>query len=145
MAGELLKMRLNAFMVHIPYRGGGPAVMATMAGDVPLLIVSISAVMSGGGEHRPSSPGLPYTDRTRTRSCQAACCRGNRRTKIGGRSLRYAVLRPQDAVRCRMHAETIRSAAARRRHRGHHRRTSTAIGNMHHEALRRILSSIAAI
>jgi tripartite-type tricarboxylate transporter receptor subunit TctC len=26
MAGELLKMRLNAFMVHIPYRGGGPAV-----------------------------------------------------------------------------------------------------------------------
>lgn len=46
MAGELLKMRLNAFMVHIPYRGGGPAVMATMAGDVPLLIVSIPAAMS---------------------------------------------------------------------------------------------------
>ena len=30
-AGELLKMRLNGFMVHIPYRGGGPAVAATMA------------------------------------------------------------------------------------------------------------------
>lgn len=45
MAGELLKMRLNAFMVHIPYRGGGPAVAATMAGDVPLLIVSIPAAM----------------------------------------------------------------------------------------------------
>ncbi len=44
-AGELLKMRLNAYMVHIPYRGGGPAVMATMAGDVPLLIVSIPAAM----------------------------------------------------------------------------------------------------
>src|SRR5688572_1349030 len=46
MAGELLKMRLTAFMVHIPYRGGGPAVAATMAGDVPLLIVSIPAAMS---------------------------------------------------------------------------------------------------
>ena len=46
MAGELLKMRLNAYMVHIPYRGGGPAVAATMAGDVPLLIVSIPAAMS---------------------------------------------------------------------------------------------------
>jgi tripartite-type tricarboxylate transporter receptor subunit TctC len=46
MAGELLKMRLNAFMVHIPYRGGGPAVSAVMAGDVPLLIVSIPAAMS---------------------------------------------------------------------------------------------------
>jgi len=45
MAGELLKMRLDAYMVHIPYRGGGPAVAATMAGDVPLLIVSIPAAM----------------------------------------------------------------------------------------------------
>jgi tripartite-type tricarboxylate transporter receptor subunit TctC len=45
MAGELLKMRLTAYMVHIPYRGGGPAVAATMAGDVPLLIVSIPAAM----------------------------------------------------------------------------------------------------
>ena len=46
MAGELLKMRLNLYMVHIPYRGGGPAVAATMAGDVPLLIVSIPAAMA---------------------------------------------------------------------------------------------------
>ena len=46
MAGELLKMRLTAYMVHIPYRGGGPAVMAGMAGDVPLIIVSIPAAMS---------------------------------------------------------------------------------------------------
>ena len=45
MAGELLKLRLTAYMVHIPYRGGGPAVAATMAGDVPLLIVSIPAAM----------------------------------------------------------------------------------------------------
>jgi tripartite-type tricarboxylate transporter receptor subunit TctC len=46
MAGELLKMRTNTYMVHIPYRGGGPAVAAAMAGDVPLLIVSIPAAMS---------------------------------------------------------------------------------------------------
>jgi tripartite-type tricarboxylate transporter receptor subunit TctC len=45
-AGELLKMRLHAYMVHIPYRGGGPAVAATLAGDVPLLVVSIPAAMS---------------------------------------------------------------------------------------------------
>ena len=46
MAGELLKLKLGIYMVHIPYRGGGPAVAATMAGDVPLLIVSIPAAMS---------------------------------------------------------------------------------------------------
>jgi tripartite-type tricarboxylate transporter receptor subunit TctC len=64
MAGELLKMRLNSFMVHIPYRGGGPAVMATMAGDVPLLIVSIPAAMSQvrSGRLRP----LAVSTRQRT-------------------------------------------------------------------------------
>ena len=46
MAGELLKMQTNTFMVHIPYRGGGPAVAAAMGADVPLLIVSIPAAMS---------------------------------------------------------------------------------------------------
>jgi len=64
MAGELLKMRLNAYMVHIPYRGGGPAVAATMAGDVPLLIVSIPAAMSQvrAGRLRP----LAVSTRKRT-------------------------------------------------------------------------------
>ena len=46
MAGELLKLKLDVDMVHVPYRGGGPAVAAAMAGDVPLLIVSIPAAMS---------------------------------------------------------------------------------------------------
>ena len=63
-AGELLKMRMNGFMVHIPYRGGGPAVAATMAGDVPLLIVSIPAAMSQvrAGRLRP----LAVSTRKRT-------------------------------------------------------------------------------
>jgi tripartite-type tricarboxylate transporter receptor subunit TctC len=45
MAGELLKLQLDVDMVHVPYRGGGPAVAAGMAGDVPLVIVSIPAAM----------------------------------------------------------------------------------------------------
>ena len=63
-AGELLKMRLPGYMVHIPYRGGGPAVAAAMAGDVPLLIVSIPAAMSQvrAGRLRP----LAVSTRERT-------------------------------------------------------------------------------
>jgi tripartite-type tricarboxylate transporter receptor subunit TctC len=63
-AGELLKMQLKTYMVHIPYRGGGPAVAATMAGDVPLLIVSIPAAMSQvrAGRLRP----LAVSTRQRT-------------------------------------------------------------------------------
>jgi tripartite-type tricarboxylate transporter receptor subunit TctC len=63
-AGELLKLRLNAYMVHIPYRGGGPAVAAVLAGDVPLIVVSIPAAMSQvrSGRLRP----LAVTTRKRT-------------------------------------------------------------------------------
>ena len=63
-AGELLKLRLNAYMVHIPYRGGGPAVAAALAGDVPLIVVSIPAAMSHvrSGRLRP----LAVTTQKRT-------------------------------------------------------------------------------
>ncbi len=43
-AGEMLKQMTGTFMVHIPYRGGGPAVADVMAGQLDLGIVSIPAV-----------------------------------------------------------------------------------------------------
>ena len=44
-AGELLKMRTHIEMVHIPYRGGGPAVTDTLAGQVPIIFVSIPVAL----------------------------------------------------------------------------------------------------
>lgn len=43
LAGEMLKQRTGTYMTHIPYRGGGPAVMDTLSGQVPLAWVSIPA------------------------------------------------------------------------------------------------------
>jgi tripartite-type tricarboxylate transporter receptor subunit TctC len=43
LAGEMLKQRTGIQMTHIPYRGGGPAVMDTISGQVPLAWVSIPA------------------------------------------------------------------------------------------------------
>ena len=45
-AGELLKLRTAIDIVHVPYKGGGPAVADTLGGQVPLLIVSMPAAIS---------------------------------------------------------------------------------------------------
>ena len=44
-AGELLKLKAGIDIVHVPYKGGGPAVTDTIAGQVPILFVSIPAAM----------------------------------------------------------------------------------------------------
>ncbi len=43
LAGELFKLRAGISMLHVPYKGGGPAVTDVMGGQVPLLWVSIPA------------------------------------------------------------------------------------------------------
>lgn len=43
LAGEMMKIRTGTQLTHIPYRGGGPAVIDVISGQVPLLWVSIPA------------------------------------------------------------------------------------------------------
>ena len=45
-AGELLKLKAGIDIVHIPYKGGGPAVADALGGQVPLIIVSMPAAIS---------------------------------------------------------------------------------------------------
>ena len=44
-AGELFKLKTGIDMVHIPYKGGGPAVTATLGGQVQLAFVSMPAAL----------------------------------------------------------------------------------------------------
>jgi tripartite-type tricarboxylate transporter receptor subunit TctC len=44
LSGELLKSMSNSFIVHIPYRGTSPAVLAAMSGETQLAIADIASV-----------------------------------------------------------------------------------------------------
>ncbi len=46
MMGELFKQSTKAFMVHVPYRGAGPALADTVAGHVKMLFDNLSASLS---------------------------------------------------------------------------------------------------
>ena len=54
-AGELLNLRAGVKLLHIPYKGGGPATTDVLGGQVPLLFVSSPAAMGcvKSGKLRP--------------------------------------------------------------------------------------------
>ncbi len=45
-AGELLMLKAGIDLIHVPYKGGGPAIADALGGQVPLAIVSMPAAIS---------------------------------------------------------------------------------------------------
>ena len=65
-AAELLKLRTGINIVHVPYRGGGPAVADVLAGQVPFLFLTASAALSQARSGKLRA--LAVTTRKRTAS-----------------------------------------------------------------------------
>lgn len=55
LAAELLKQQAGIHMVHVPYRGAGPAVTDALGGQVPLIFVAIPSIVqpAKAGRLRP--------------------------------------------------------------------------------------------
>lgn len=62
--GEMLKAMSQTFIVHIPYRGSGPAAMATMAGETALAVVDLTSVR--GQRENPRMRMLAMLSRDRS-------------------------------------------------------------------------------
>jgi tripartite-type tricarboxylate transporter receptor subunit TctC len=45
-AGEMFASAIGARLVHVPYKGGGPAAVDVIAGQIPIAFVSLPTVMS---------------------------------------------------------------------------------------------------
>lgn len=77
LAGELFKSMARVDMVHIPYKGGGPALSDLMGGQVPLFVAVIStavppvkagravALAVTGAKRSPALPDVPTVAETR--------------------------------------------------------------------------------
>lgn len=69
LSGELFKSMAGLFVVHVPYRGSGPAVLAALAGDVDLAVADITSVQAHLRSGKIKALGVLSAQRTAQPAC----------------------------------------------------------------------------
>ena len=88
LAGELFKMQSKTFIIHIPYRGAGPALNDLLAGQVDMMFDGLGS----SAQHITSGPHQGACDRVAEALAGISQCADHRRG-------RHARLRGLDLVR----------------------------------------------
>jgi tripartite-type tricarboxylate transporter receptor subunit TctC len=112
LAGELLKSRAKIDMVHVSYKGGGPALIGLMGGEADIMVLglaqSIAQIQAGkvraiavlSEKRLPSLPDVPMARESGIDNCETTAWYG----------LLAPAGTPRDIIR-RLNAEWVRVAA----------------------------------
>lgn len=118
LAGEMLKSMTGISMVHIPFKGGGPALVAVIAGEVQIMFATMPAAMP----HVKSGKVKPVAVTTAKRSQAMPELPTIAESGIKGyeASTWYGLLAPArtpQAIVTRLHADTVKILAGPTRQR----------------------------
>jgi tripartite-type tricarboxylate transporter receptor subunit TctC len=64
LAGEMLKQRTGAQLEHIPYKGGGPAMIDVVGGQIPLVFTAVASAQQYVRSNRVIGLGVPGAKRS---------------------------------------------------------------------------------
>ena len=110
MAMELLKVQTGMGIVHVPYKGTGPALTEQMAGQVQIglfnMIAALPMVQSGklralavsGAQRSPALPGVPTLDESGAKGFQ----------EVGGHMIMVPGATPRDII-ARLNRELLKA------------------------------------
>jgi tripartite-type tricarboxylate transporter receptor subunit TctC len=118
LAGEMLKSLAGISMVHIPFKGGGPALVAVIAGEVQIMFATMPAAMP----HVKSGKVKPVAVTTAKRSQAMPELPTIAESGVKGyeASTWYGLLAPArtpPAIVTRLHADTVKILAGPTRQR----------------------------
>lgn len=118
LAGELLKSLAGISMVHVPFKGGGPALVAVIAGEVQIMFATMPAAMSHvkSGKVKP----VAVTTAKRSKAMPELPTIAESGVKGYDASTWYGLLAPAgtpQAIITRLHGDTVKILAGPTRQR----------------------------